>query len=67
MPNHWRLNERPMTITGGETVGASRAQSQTSLEEAQQRKSGVRDRAGVTIIELGIRNEELGIEEGQHA
>ena len=56
-----------MTITGGETVGASRAQSQTSLEEAQQRKSGVRDRAGVTIIELGIRNEELGIEEGQHA
>jgi hypothetical protein len=59
MPNHWRLNERPMTITGGETVGASRTPSQTILEEAQQRKTGARDRAGVTIIELGMRNEEL--------
>ena len=48
-----------MTITVGETVGASRAPSQKSLEEAQQRKTGARDRADVTIIELGIRNEEL--------
>jgi hypothetical protein len=48
-----------MTITGGETVGASRAPSQTSLEEAQQRKTGARDRSDVTIIELGMRRDDL--------